>query len=91
MKKQKTVGIRQLKNETSRIVNEVRERRAEYVVTRRGVPVAEIRPAREPETPEERKARVAAIMKRYDRLAREVAKHAVSDKSASELVSEGRR
>lgn len=91
MPKRESIGVRQLKNEASRIINEVRERQAEYVVTRHGVPVAEIKPAPEPESPEERRARVKAIMQRLQRLAMEVAKHSVTEKSASELVSEGRR
>lgn len=91
MPKRESIGVRQLKNETSRIINEVRERQAEYVVTRHGVPVAEIRPAPKPASPEERRARVDAIMRRYKRTAREVAKQAVTDKSASQLVSEMRR
>jgi prevent-host-death family protein len=38
------IGIRELKNQASEIVRAVRERRAEYVITHRGKPVAMIVP-----------------------------------------------
>lgn len=40
----KTVGVRQLKNEATSIVRDVREHGAEYIVTVAGVPVAILRP-----------------------------------------------
>ena len=41
---EKKAGIRELKNQTSRIVNEVRQEMAEYVITSQGEPVAMLRP-----------------------------------------------
>ncbi|HFQ93737.1 MAG TPA: type II toxin-antitoxin system Phd/YefM family antitoxin [Anaerolineae bacterium] len=38
------IGIRELKNQTSRIVRRVREEAAEYVITHHGQPVAVLRP-----------------------------------------------
>lgn len=38
------IGIRQLKNETSEILRAVREDKAEYVITYRGLPIAVLRP-----------------------------------------------
>ena len=39
-----TIGVRELKNEAPRIVREVRETQAEYIVTVRGEPAVIIRP-----------------------------------------------
>jgi prevent-host-death family protein len=39
----KTIGIRELKNQTSRIMRAVREDGAEYVITLHGEPVAVLR------------------------------------------------
>ena len=41
------VGIRELKNRTSSILRQVREDRAEYVITRHGRPVAVLLPVNE--------------------------------------------
>ena len=41
---QNIIGIRELSNQTSQIVRLVREKGAEYVITRRGKPVAILRP-----------------------------------------------
>lgn len=38
------IGIRELKNQTSKIVRRVREEAAEYVITHHGQPVAVLRP-----------------------------------------------
>ena len=46
----KTIGVRELKNQTSRFIRAVREDMAEYVVTLRGEPVALLRPLTEEET-----------------------------------------
>ena len=40
----KKIGVRELKNQTSSIVREVREEAAEYVITHHGQPVALLRP-----------------------------------------------
>lgn len=40
----KTIGIRELKNQTSGIVRQVREGSAEYIITHHGLPVAILRP-----------------------------------------------
>ncbi len=46
----KTIGVRELKNQTSRFIRAVREDMAEYVVTLRGEPVELLRPLTEEET-----------------------------------------
>lgn len=41
------IGIRELKNQTSSIVRQVREESAEYIITHHGRPVAILRPIHE--------------------------------------------
>lgn len=57
----KRIGIRELKNEASRIVNEVREEEAEYLVTNRGEPVAVLRKVAKGDLEEDREAYVASV------------------------------
>lgn len=42
-----TIGVRQLKNQATEILREVREQQAEYIVTYRGKPVAMLVPMTE--------------------------------------------
>lgn len=44
------IGIRELKNQTSSIVRQVREESAEYIITHHGRPVAILRPINEEDT-----------------------------------------
>lgn len=84
------VGIRQLKNEASKIVREVRERGVEYVVTYRGQPVAELLPISDAESEEERRERIEASLEELWRMAGEVSELA-GDESAESVVSGQRR
>ena len=84
------VGIRQLKNEASKIVGEVRERGVEYVVTYRGQPVAELLPISGVESEEERRERIVASLEELWRMARVVSELA-GDESAESVVSGQRR
>lgn len=84
------VGIRELKNEASRIVNEVRERETEYLVTKRGQPVAVLRPVTRADTEAEQAAHVAEIMKKIRATARRLGKLS-SGESAVSAVSRQRR
>lgn len=86
----KKTGIRRLKNETSRIVDEVCESGSNYVITKRGRPVAVIRPWDERDELEERHARAAEIVAALDRMASRVAK-AAGRRSAVAAVREQRR
>lgn len=84
-----TIGVRQLKNEATRIVRAVRERGEEYIITVNGEPVAALRPlAREGDGAEERTRRWLAGV---DELAREVSAASSSGVTAVELVREQRR
>ena len=90
MGKRKTVGVRELRNRVSRIVHEVREKEAEYVVTNRGKPVALLRPLDGDETSEERAERVARALERMRRTAKVIGELS-GGKSAVEAVSRQRR
>lgn len=91
------VGIRELKNDASKIIQAVREEQAEYIVTYRGEPVAVITPIDEAGrmTPEERELARARELedywRRWDELAAEIDAAWTSDKSAVELIDEQRR
>ena len=86
-----TIGVRELKNHTSRIIRAVREGMSEYVVTLRGEPVALLRPLTEEEAQELRQADIDGTLAEMKTLAQEVAAAWVSDKSGVELVAEQRR
>lgn len=86
----KRIGIRALKNDVSRIVNEVCERGDVYVVTNRGKPVAVLRPISESDEEDDRAAYVAGVMKMIDETAREVGRLS-SGESAASVVSRQRR
>lgn len=87
----KTVGVRELKLHTSRIVHEVREDAEEYVVTLRGEPVAVLRPFTVEEARRLRDAEVEETLDAMRDLSREIAAGWTSPKSAIELIEEQRR
>jgi len=76
------VGIRELKNKTSEILRAVREDKAEYLITYRGQPAARLIPVEE--SGED-------VWTELERLRDEITANWKSEKSAAELVSEGRR
>jgi prevent-host-death family protein len=86
-----TIGVRELKNQTSRVIRAVREDMAEYVVTLRGEPVAMLRPLTEEETQRLRQVEIDETLAEMKALAHEVAAAWVSDKSSVELIAEQRR
>ncbi len=90
MGRREQVGIRRLKNEASRIVSEVEEGKTEYVVTKRGKPVAVLRPVTEADLREARSDQVADALARLRRTARRVAA-AASGETAAAVVSRQRR
>lgn len=92
------VGVRELKNQATEILRDVRENRAEYVVTYRGRPVAVLLPVDEEwlATEIERAAVEAAtrsedIWAELEKLRQEIDRSWQSDKTGVELVSEQRR
>ena len=90
MEKRRQIGIRSLKNEASRVVDEVRERGREYVVTKRGRPVAVLRPWKEEDSAEARRVAVREILESIERVADEVGA-AAGRRDGSTAVSRQRR
>lgn len=86
-----TIGVRELKNEATRIVREVRESRSEYIVTVRGEPAAVIRPLTPEDVERWRMARAEAHLEALDALAEEIGQAWISPKTGVELVDEQRR
>ena len=87
----KKAGIRELKNQTSRIVNEVREEMAEYVITSQGRPVAMLRPFTEADEESIRRVEAEQAVADMKNLAEEIGSAWKSSKSGVELVEEQRR
>ena len=90
MEEKRHVGIRELKNQTSRIVDEVRERDEEYVVTKRGEPVAILRPWNADDERADRVDRARRALAALSGVADRVAL-AAGTRSAQAAVSEQRR
>ena len=87
MSKKGTVGIRGLKNQASRIVDDVRERGADYIITKRGKPVAVIRPWGSEDSREMRRVEAQAVLARLAEVAEQVAAAAKSRGDGSGAVS----
>ncbi|MFC2037261.1 type II toxin-antitoxin system Phd/YefM family antitoxin [Chloroflexota bacterium] len=86
-----TIGVRELKNQTSRVIRAVREEMSEYVVTLRGEPVAMLRPLTEEEAQRLHQVEINGELAEMKTLAQEVAAAWNSDKSGVELITEQRR
>ncbi len=76
------VGIRELKSRTGEILRAVREDKVQYLITYRGRPAARLIPVEE--SGED-------VWTELERLRDEISAKWKSEKSAAELVSEGRR
>ncbi len=85
------IGIRELKNQASRIIREVREERTEYVVTHQGHPVAVLFPYTEQEAQKERRLAQETSLQAMRDSARQVARAWISSKSGVEILDEQRR
>ena len=86
----KKAGIRELKNQASRIVSEVREDMAEYVITSQGNPVAVLRPFTDKDAEEARQRETREILQEMKSLAAEISAGWNSSKDAREILEEGR-
>jgi prevent-host-death family protein len=86
-----TIGVRELKNQASRIVRAVREEMAEYVITLQGKPVAVLRPFTDQDARNLRQAEIDEALAEMMSLAQQVGEAWESPKSGVELVEEGRR
>lgn len=85
------IGVRELKNQASRIVQTIREEMAEYVITVHGEPVAIIRPFTETDAEQISRAELDQTMADMKALAQQVANAWTSPKTGVELVEEQRR
>jgi prevent-host-death family protein len=91
------VGVRELKNQATKIVRDVRTNRTEYVITYHGQPVAVLLPVDEQWlTEESRRAAEAAapgedVWAELQAIREEIGENWQSDKTGVELVSEQRR
>lgn len=89
------IGVRELRERTSEVIRQVREDRAEYVVTYQGRPVAIILPLDTERAGSEMvKASKNAIIgnwERYERLAEEIRRAWPSGLSTQDLIDAVRR
>lgn len=86
-----TIGVRELKNEAPRIVREVRETQAEYIVTVRGEPAVIIRPFTAEDAERLRLANVGRHLDALEALAERIGDTWTSPKSGVDLIDEQRR
>ena len=86
-----TIGVRELKNQASRVIRAVREEMAEYVITVRDEPVAVLRPLTDEDRQKLRQAEIDNALAEMKALAQQVAAAWESPKSGVELVGEQRR
>jgi prevent-host-death family protein len=85
------IGVRELKNQASRLVRSVREEMAEYIITVQGEPVAVLRPFTEEDEQKLRQAEMDEAIAEMETLAQQVAAAWKSPKSGLELVENQRR
>jgi prevent-host-death family protein len=86
-----TIGVRELKNQASRIVRAVREEMAEYIITVQGEPVAVLRPFTAEDEQQLRQAELEETLAEMKQLAEQVAAAWTSPHSGVELIAEQRR
>lgn len=86
----KQIGVRELKNQASKIVRAVREEAAEYIITVNGQPVAVLRPLIFDDD-QEKEAEIELELAEMRELAQEIGAAWTSDKTGVELVAEQRR
>ena len=85
------VGVRELKNQTTKVIRNVRENQAEYVITYHGRPVAVLLPVDEEWLEGETKRVVEDVRADLESLRQEISSSWRSEKTGVELVSEQRR
>ena len=84
----KKIGVRELKNQTSSIVRQVREEAAEYVITHHGLPVALLRPIGKQDLEELQKQEAVAAWENLLELGRLLSESKQIEKSALETLEE---
>ena len=84
------IGVRELKNQASAIVRQIREEAAEYIITHNGTPVAILRPIEQEDIEAYDKEEALKSLNKLLELGREISAHWNSDKSAREILEEMR-
>lgn len=84
----RSVGVRELREKTSQIVRDVREKGEEVDITYRGKVVARIVPSGRTRADREE---IAAWWRRHDELGKEISKHWPKGVSAVDAIREQRR
>lgn len=85
------VGVRQLKNEASRLIRRVREDGAEFVITVHGRPVAHLKPITKTELRQIHERWADEWIAGVEEVAEQIAKYWPEGVSAEEAVREQRR
>jgi prevent-host-death family protein len=85
------VGIRELKAKASKILDEVRERGARYVITRRGRPVGVLLPIEQAPAARPAGGGELPAWEELERLGEEIGRGWASDQSSGEILTELRR
>ena len=85
------IGVRELKNQASRVIRSVREELVEYVITVRDKPVAVLRPVTDEDLQRLQQAELEKALADMKILAQRVATVWESPKSGVELVSDQKR
>lgn len=85
------IGVRELKNQASRIIRTVREEMSEYIITVQGKPVAILRPFTAEDAQQLRQYEIDEALVEMKALAQQVATAWISPKNGVELIDEQRR
>lgn len=89
------IGVRELKERTSEVIRQVREERAEYVVTYKGKPVAVILPLDQEQAEkvmvQSAKTAVSTGWEEYEQLAQELREACPPGLSTQEIIDAIRR
>lgn len=92
-----TIGVRELKNQTTEVLRDVREQQAEYIVTYRGQPVALLLPLGEENRQKLQQPSIvkpkptAALLAELEMLRQKIGRAWRTKLTAAEAVAEQRR
>ena len=90
-----TIGVRELREHTSEVLRQVREHRAEYIITRQGQPVAFLSPidaaALEAALAEAGRRSVVNRLDAYNRLAEQLRHDWPAERKTQDVLDEIRR
>lgn len=80
------IGMRELKNQASKIVRAVREEMAEYIITLHGEPVAVLRPLTQTDVDQLEREKIEDALAKLDALAQEIASGWQAEQSGTEIL-----